>query len=195
LKLIAGLGNYPDKYRFTRHNIGYDFIDYFRDNNFSSEIYAKGNSSEFFQVRYSREDVVFVRPQTYMNLSGDSILKFCSKNKIRPEDILVIHDDLDIDFGNMKIAFNKGDGGHNGISSIIEKIGKRFYRLRVGINSESFRTEIKTDYVLGRFSEDEMRVIGESLFKDMEDIVRIFMKGNIVQAMNKFNSVRREKNG
>ncbi|MCK9224282.1 MAG: aminoacyl-tRNA hydrolase [Candidatus Muirbacterium halophilum] len=194
MKLIAGLGNYPEKYRFTRHNIGYDFIEYFRENNFLSQNYENANLSEFFQIKYAREDIIFVRPHTYMNLSGDCILKFCSKMQIKPENILIIHDDLDIEFGKLKIGFNKGDGGHNGISSVISNIGKKFYRLRVGIFSETFRIENKTDYVLDRFTEENMKIIGKNLYPDIEEIVKIFMKGNIVHAINKFNSVRRAKN-
>lgn len=193
MKIVAGIGNYPDKYRFTRHNIGYDFVDYFRERNFPDEKFSKLLDSEFFQVRYAREDIIFLRPHTYMNLSGSSILRFCSKFMVKPEDVIVLHDDLDLNFGSLKIAFNKGDGGHNGISSIIENIGKKFYRIRIGINNSDYYTAAKKDFVLDVFRQDEMKLIGDVIYPDMEEIVRIFMKGNIVQAMNKFNSVRRER--
>jgi ABC-type oligopeptide transport system ATPase subunit len=107
--------------------------------------------------------------------------------KISSEDILVIYDDLDLEFGNVKISFKKGSGGHNGINSVIKYIGKEFYRLRVGIKNENYKIIPKKEFVLSKFSKEELKYIRENLYPDLEMVIEKFVYNNIVKAMNLLN--------
>jgi PTH1 family peptidyl-tRNA hydrolase len=191
-KLIAGLGNYPEKYVHTRHNVGYDFIDYYKKKNNISDGFSKKFDSLFFSIKSSDETVFFIKPQTYMNLSGKTIQSFASYFKIKPENILVIYDDVDINTGEFKINKSRGCGGHNGISSIIEALGKDFYRIRIGIKNSYYSSASKTEFVLAKFSEDEIKIMYNNIYTDVEKVVKDFIDNKIVNSMNKYN---RKKNG
>ena len=154
MKLIVGLGNPGAKYEMTRHNIGFLIVDRVAQK-LGIEISKDKFKGKFNKKNYNAEEIVLLKPFTYMNLSGESVLPASKFFKIEPKDILVIHDELDIEFG--KIKFKKGGGlaGHNGLKSIAASLSKQeFNRLRVGIGRPITRVSI-ADYVLQRFSNEE----------------------------------------
>lgn len=177
MKIIIGLGNPGDKYKYTRHNIGFFFADKLREKwNFPDfEMNTKFNaylSKGTFEIRNSNFEILLIKPATFMNLSGTAVRSILDFYKLTPEDIIVIHDDLDIAVGNYKISRNVSSAGHNGIDSIIEKIGTQdFTRVRIGVETEAGRQARKIsgeDYVLQKFLEDEIKKIYPALLQIIE---------------------------
>lgn len=177
MKIIIGLGNPGDKYKYTRHNIGFFFADKLREKwNFPDfEMNTKFNaylSKGTFEIRNSNFEILLIKPATFMNLSGTAVRSILDFYKLTPEDIIVIHDDLDIAVGNYKISRNVSSAGHNGIGSIIEKIGTQdFTRIRIGVEMETGRQARKIpgeDYVLQKFLEDEIKKIYPALLQIIE---------------------------
>ncbi len=177
MKLIVGLGNPGNEYEKTRHNIGFKILDGFLEN---------VNWKEKFQgLYYEKDKVIYLKPQTYMNLSGDSVIKFKNYYDISNEQVLIIHDDLDMEFGKLKIKTNTSDGGHNGIKSIINVLkGDNFYHLKFGIKNE-IEKDAK-DFVLEKFSKSEQKFI-ESNQAQYNEIIKLFIEDKIKEAMNKYN--------
>ena len=158
MKLIVGLGNPTEKYTHTRHNIGFIILNKLvTDLNilFSEQSKFKGLITE---KNINGEKYIFLKPQTYMNLSGDSVRLISDFYKIEPKDILVIHDDLDFEGGELKKQFSKNSAGHNGVQDIIDKLGtKDFYRIRVGVGKN---IEIPSeDYVLRNTPKEDLEKI------------------------------------
>ncbi len=182
MKLIVALGNPGDEYKYTRHNVGFLILDeYLGDVKWKSKFNAM-----YYETNIKSEKVLFVKPLTYMNLSGDAVVKFVKYYDIDLDDILIIQDDLDLPFGVYKLKTNSSDGGHNGIKSIINRLGsKEFARLKVGIsNNKSIDTK---DYVLGNFSSSERKT-----FKEMQcsfnSIINCFISDGIERTMNIYNT-------
>ena len=161
MKLIIGLGNQGEEYQKTRHNTGFLAVNKIADNfqfpisNFNSKFNA-----EISQGMINNEKVILVKPQTFMNNSGQAVKAILDYYKINPEDIIVIHDDLDIPLGEFKISKNKNSGGHKGVQSIIDCLGtKDFTRIRIGIDAERNKKIPTEKFVLEKFNEEEMREI------------------------------------
>lgn len=171
MKLIVGLGNPGRKYNKTRHNIGF----YILDNYLNKPKWSKKFNSEYVEMVINTQKVIFVKPQTYMNLSGNSVKMFVDYYKISMDDILVIHDDKDLDFGKNKIKNNSSSGGHNGIESIIKSLGsKSFNRLKIGVGAQySIST---ADFVLSNFSKIERKHIKDNLNSYYEMIEEFISK-------------------
>ena len=184
MKLVVGLGNPDCRYDNTRHNVGFMLLDYIFDkSNFI--INKKMNAMEYI-TSINGEKVIVIKPLTYMNLSGDAVLKYVNFYKLDVSDILVIQDDLDITLGNFKLMFNRGDGGHNGIKDIVFKLGsKNFLRLKIGI-SKSNLIDTK-DYVLGKFSGDDSLIL-DDVFLELRDIVNDYIFINRDSLMQKYNT-------
>jgi len=183
MKLIVGLGNPGDEYINTRHNIGFMFLD----NVYKGEFNINNKMNAYESICFfNNEKVIFIKPLSFMNLSGDVVLKYVNYYKVQLDDILIIQDDLDMPVGKHKILFNHGDGGHNGIKDIINKLGsKKFYRLKIGISKKS---DISTrDYVLGVFSSDELKFINNS-FIHLSDIFNDFVNLNRNDFVQKYNT-------
>ena len=128
MKLIVGLGNPGKKYDNTRHNVGYNLIDYYLkylDINIS---WSKKFSGKVFETMINNEKIIFLKPETYMNLSGNSVIKVINYYNISIDDILIISDDLDINLGNYKLKYSGSSGGHNGLKDIEEKLGTKDYK-------------------------------------------------------------------
>ena len=161
MKLIVGLGNKGEEYSNTRHNIGFYYLDKFAEYN-KVEFKEKFNGM-YAKVKINNQDVILLKPLTYMNLSGECVLKFSRYYKIKSQDILVIHDDLDMEVGKIKLKENGTSGGHNGIKNIIFNLKTEdFKRLKIGIGKNKL---ISTDkYVLGKIKDEELEII-----KDKED--------------------------
>jgi len=184
LKLIVGLGNTGREYERTRHNIGFMAIDRIVDSLGISFDRNKFNGS-YCVTNVGGEKVMFLKPLEYMNLSGNVISRFVKFFDIDVSDILIIHDDLDMDLGRIKLRSHGSSGGHNGLKNIEANLGTQEYkRLKVGIsNDKRFNTK---DYVLGKFSSSDMDVLDPILDK-VPLIFNDFLSMDFNMLMNKYN--------
>lgn len=183
MKLIVGLGNPGKDYENTRHNIGFMILD----NYLKKCTWQKKFNAEYTTTSINGEKVILVKPMTYMNLSGDAVVEFVNYFKINAQDVLVIQDDLDLPFGKYRIKTNSSDGGHNGIKSIINRLGTNsFARLKIGI-SHNANGDTK-DYVLGKFNKEQINEL-ENLYSIFNNIIEDFTQYDIEKLMNKYNGV------
>ena len=183
MKLVVGLGNPGREYKNTRHNVGFMVLD-----NYLGKVKWKTKMENYYyETEINNEPVVFVKPLTYMNLSGLAVSKIVNFHKIDTKDILIIHDDLDIANGTYKIKRNSSSGGHNGIKSIIAELKTdEFARLKIGISKS---TQVSADkYVLGKFSTEELQNIEENMPK-FHDIIEDFVTLGIDETITKHNNV------
>ena len=182
MKMIVGLGNPGKEYKDTRHNVGFLVLDnYLEDASWKEKF-----SANYYIDNINGEKVLFVKPLTYMNLSGDAVVQFVNYYDIELDDILVIHDDLDLPFGKYKLKVNSSAGGHNGIKSIISRLGSQdFARLKVGISHD--RSIDTKDYVLGSFSKEDKEVF-EKMQVTFKKIINCFIKEGIDRTMNIYNT-------
>lgn len=161
--LICGLGNPGKKYVNTRHNIGFQLINKLSNfYNFSS--FKKDNKKEILKGSINNEACLLMKPLNFMNLSGQPIQEVMNFYKIKKNKLFIIHDDLDLALGKVKIKFGGGNGGHNGLSSIDDMIGVNYYRLRIGIDHPGIKHQV-SNYVLNKFTDLEMNVIEDKLNK------------------------------
>lgn len=182
MKLIVGLGNPDKKYDNTRHNIGFMVLD----NYLGNVKWSRKFNGLYFETNISGEKVIFLKPQTYMNLSGQAVYEFVNYFAIPNENILIIQDDLDQQFGSYKLKINSGSGGHNGIKSIINSLHtKSFARLKIGISS--VKKDEVIDYVLGKFSHNELKIIVNN-YKTFNEIIDSFVVNGIDKTMNIYNT-------
>lgn len=183
MKLIVGLGNPGKEYINTRHNVGFMVLDYFLGNNLK---WKEKFNGLYYESLIGGEKVIFLKPLTFMNLSGEAVVKYKNYFNLDIEDILVIHDDMDIDLGKYKLKRNSSSGGHNGIKSIINSLNSNaFLRLKIGITHNKNIDTV--DYVLGKFNEKEMDLL-KSNFNMYEEIVRSFVVKGIDKTMNIYNT-------
>lgn len=183
--LIVGLGNPEEEYARTRHNMGFDTI-----NRISENSNIKVNKSKFNSLygtgTIDGKKVILLKPQTYMNLSGNAVRDFMNFYKILPENIIVIYDDLDIEPGIIKIRKKGGAGTHNGMKSVVHEIQtENFPRIRIGIGNPKYKNDL-LNFILTRIPDDEYEVLQqaqENAAKAVEEI----MKNGIDSAMNKYN--------
>ena len=181
MKLIVGLGNPGSEYVNTRHNIGFMVIDHFAN----TDSWKSKWNALYTEKIINNEKVLLIKPQTYMNLSGNAIVEFTRFYKVNLEDILVIQDDLDLPVGTYRLKKNSSAGGHNGIKSIISALNSdSFARLKVGIsNAKEMDTK---DYVLGKFNEEELNTI-KKLYTTFDNIITSFIINGIDKTMNEYN--------
>lgn len=183
--LIVGLGNPEEEYARTRHNMGFDTI-----NRISENSNIKVNKSKFNSLygtgTIDGKKVILLKPQTYMNLSGNAVRDFMNFYKILPENIIIIYDDLDIEPGIIKIRKKGGAGTHNGMKSVVHEIQtENFPRIRIGIGNPKYKNEL-LNFILTRIPDDAYKVLQqaqENAAKAVEEI----MKNGIDSAMNKYN--------
>lgn len=189
-KLLVGLGNPGEKYEKTRHNIGFMTLEFFlKENNFTWKKTEKDQRYSLLNLFGSR--FIALEPLTFMNESGRSVKYIKEKFKIESKDILVIHDDLDMPNGRIKIKVEKSSGGHHGVGDIMQALGKKdFINLKIGI--EHPQTQSVVSWVLGRFSQTQMGEISDAIIKSSE-IITDFIEGfDANKLMNKYNGY--EKN-
>lgn len=185
--LVAGLGNPGSEYNMTRHNIGFSAIDYIADQN-KIQIKKLKYKSLYGELNVKGEKVIFVKPQTYMNLSGESIRDFCNFYKIPPENVIIICDDISLPSGKVRIRRKGSAGGHNGLKSIIYQLNSdNFPRIKIGVGSPEHKEYDLADYVLGRFGKEEIPVLEESIIKTSGAVFEIINSG-VDSAMNKYSS-------
>ncbi len=181
--LIVGLGNPGKEYDGTRHNIGFEAIDYIADkyNIELNRIKFKGVFGEGF---INGKKVILLKPTTYMNLSGESIREVINFYKISNEEVIVIYDDISLEVGRLRIREKGSHGGHNGIKSIIANLGTDvFPRVKIGVGAPKGNL---VSHVLGKFSDDEVEVL-KGTIKASNEAVSIMLQSNAKEAMNKLN--------
>jgi len=174
MKLICGLGNPGSIYENTRHNVGFMVIDKYCNN----EKFNKKFNGLYLEKTINGEKIIFLKPQSYMNLSGDVVQQFVDYFKIEHKDILIIRDDLDLNLGRARIKYDSTSGGDNGVKSIINRLGnKDFFQYKIGIsNNKLYDTK---DYVLGKFTKDERKIL-DAVIEDSGKIIDRFIDGQIV---------------
>jgi PTH1 family peptidyl-tRNA hydrolase len=189
--LVVGLGNPDRRYEKTRHNIGFDTVDALAER-YHIAIKEKKHKALCGTGVIEGTKVLLAMPQTYMNLSGDSIAEIVNFYKIDPEEeMIVIFDDISLAPGNIRVRKKGSAGGHNGIKSIIARTGtQNFMRVKVGVGEKPAGWDL-ADYVLGRFS-DEDRTAVELAIRDACDAAVLMLQGQVDKAMNNFNAKKQE---
>ena len=189
--LIAGLGNPDKKYEHTRHNIGFDTLDALADK-YNIRINEKKHKALCGSGAIEGVKVILAKPQTYMNLSGESIAEIVNFYKLDPEsEMIIIYDDISLAPGNIRIRKKGSAGGHNGIKNIIAMTGtENFKRIKVGVGEKPAGWDL-ADHVLGRMSE-ENRAAFEEAVKESVKAAEMILEDEIDQAMNDFNRKKRE---
>lgn len=183
--LIVGLGNPEKEYANTRHNMGFDTINEIAKKN-NIEINKNKFKGLYGTAIIQGKKVILLKPQTYMNLSGESIKKIADFYNIEPENIIVIYDDIDTQIGSIRIRKKGSAGSHNGMKSVIEKLGTtEFARIRVGIGRPQFKNDM-INYVLQKLTKEEQQELAVGTKKAAEAIEEL-LKNGIEIAMSKFN--------
>jgi len=186
MKVVVGLGNPGKTYTDTRHNIGFKVIDKIAE---KFDIKIKKKSKYFASIGEKNlfsEKVLLVKPTTYMNLSGNAVAAIYRNNNFEIKDLLVILDDLDLEFGTLRIREKGGSGGHRGVNSIISSLGKgvAFPRVRIGVGRD--KNIEAPNYVLGKFSASQREYV-DKIVDVAAEAVEVFLKKGILEAMNKYN--------
>jgi PTH1 family peptidyl-tRNA hydrolase len=157
LKLVVGLGNPGKEYENTRHNLGFMFLDYLEEK-YNFKISTKKFNSLIAEIYINNQKVIFAKPQTYMNLSGQAVEKIKSFYKIENENIMVIFDDLDIPFGQIRYKQNGSGGTHNGVKNIVQMLNtKNFPRIKIGIGGIKHEKQDLKDFVLEKFNKEQLQ--------------------------------------
>jgi peptidyl-tRNA hydrolase, PTH1 family len=187
-QVIIGLGNPGTKYAQTRHNVGFDLLDSlakrwqisFSDHKQFQGIYGEGFGSNNTKIR-------LLKPQTFMNLSGQSVRATIDWFKLPPESVLVVYDDLDLPLGKIRLRLSGSAGGHNGMKSIISHLGtQNFPRVRIGIGKSAGEKDT-ISHVLGKFSAVEVPIVSEVIYL-VNDAIELSLKKGVEQAMNLYNN-------
>ena len=185
MKLIVGLGNPGREYVNTRHNAGFFVIEKLAYT-LGADISEKKYKGLYTKVRIEDERVILLEPQTYMNRSGESVRAFMDYFKIEPSDVYVIYDDINLEPGNLRIRLKGSAGGHNGIKSLIEHMGTSdFPRIKIGVGEKPQKMDL-ADYVLGRFSEGDRKLLEEAADNAIEGL-KLMINGRNDAAMNMYN--------
>lgn len=192
---MAGLGNPGIKYSLTRHNVGFFVIDVLCKRHGLNLKPGKGEWAEA-QFRYHGEDVLLMKPLTYMNRSGLAVSDLIRKKELDVEDLLVIVDDFQIPLGTIRVRDKGSDGGHNGLASIAYELSTENYaRMRIGIGKdESIRKDEFVDFVLGEFTDSEFSKL-EKLYEVYADCAESFIVNGVTKTMNSFNKSYLEEKG
>ncbi|MDG1805955.1 aminoacyl-tRNA hydrolase [Flavicella sp.] len=182
--LIVGLGNIGAEYENTRHNIGFKILDELAE--MEKIKFSMDKLGDVATFKFKGRTFILLKPSTYMNLSGKSLRYWMEKEKIAQENILVISDDLNLDFGTIRLKAKGSAGGHNGLKDINEKLGNQNYpRFRFGV-SANFSKGRQSNYVLGEWSKEENRYMPKLLFKGA-NLIKEFGTAGISNTMNKYN--------
>lgn len=181
MKLIVGLGNPGKEYEKSRHNVGFIILDSY----FNGEKWHTKDNYEFLEKNINNEKVIFIKPLTFMNLSGEAVIKYVNYYNVDIKDVLVIHDDLDLPIGSFRLKENSSSGGHNGIKSIINCLhSNSFRRLKIGVsNNKNIDTK---DYVLGKFSKSDIESLN-SIINQCANIIEEFSEKSFLDLMSQYN--------
>ncbi len=185
MKLIVGLGNPGNEYKQTRHNVGFMIIDEIASV-YNIAVNKKRYKSYIGKGSINDIEVILAKPQTFMNLSGDSAAQMIKGLNLSADDLIIIYDDMDTDIGRLRIRDKGSHGGHRGIKSIIDAIGTdSFVRIKIGIGRPRAGMD-SSDYVLSNFKKDELPILKE-VKKRASDAILFLIKDDTVAAMNRFN--------
>jgi PTH1 family peptidyl-tRNA hydrolase len=192
--LIIGLGNPGDEYKETRHNTGFIILDYILGNKINWK-QSSGTKAVFYKDKIGKKEVEYLKPTTFMNNSGVAVSYTQTKYKIKPKDIIVIYDDIDLPLGTFKISFNRTSGGHNGLESIIKKIkSKEFIRIRIGIAPSTPSGKIRKPkgedailkFLLGKLKDSELKEL-KKISKKISEVLEALVIDGKDKAMSIFN--------
>ena len=181
MKLLVGLGNPGSDYVATRHNMGFQAVDAIV-RRFSFRDWKKDCKGEIARGEIAGEKVIVLKPHTFMNLSGEAVLAAMSFFKIKPEDVIVFHDDLDLPVGKVKVKTGGSAAGHNGIKNIDSHIGPNYMRVRIGVAQD--RDVDTVDYVLGVPSKDDQKILSDVMVKIAENVA-LLIQGDENNFMNR----------
>lgn len=186
--LIVGLGNPGKKYEKTRHNLGFLAVEEFASkNDFPDFKSSKKLDSLVSEGTLNEEKIILVQPQTFMNLSGKAVKLLTSKFKIQNFNLWVIHDDIDLPLGKIKIVKNRGSAGHNGVQSVINELKtKDFFRFRLGVATPELDKKDAEKLVLEKFSKKDEKILNEAIKKTVEAL-DLALKEGMEKAMSEFN--------
>ena len=189
VKLIVGLGNPGKEYVHTRHNMGFEFLDYYLEQKGITSNWSNKFNGLYLQTNLLGEKIIFVKPQSYMNLSGGVVRKYVEYFNIDVSDILIISDDLDLMIGNFKLRDKGSSGGHNGLKDIEANLGTSVYkRLKIGISKNK---DLDTkDYVLGRLSKEELYLVHEC-YSSLVNVIDDYFSIPFSDLMSKYNRKNR----
>lgn len=185
MHLIVGLGNIGREYEITRHNFGFLLLDQIIADYGFSLIAAKKFHSEVFAGDILGQKVIAIKPQTFMNRSGIAVYETANFYKINIENILVLHDEVDLELGKVRVKIGGGNAGHNGLKSIDESIGKNYMRLRLGVGRPQNKEYSTADYVLAKFSNEELVKVS-NINEKISDLIEDLIEGKAEEFMNKF---------
>ena len=186
--LIAGLGNPTREYEKTRHNVGFDTIDVLADR-INTDVAERKFKGLYGKGMLGGEKVILLKPQTFMNLSGESVRAAADFYKIPPDHIIVIYDDISLGVGHVGIRTKGSAGAHNGIKNIIARLGtQEFPRIKIGVGGKPPRMDL-ADYVLSRFPAEERKIM-ETAFRDAAEAAGVLIAEGPDAAMNRFNGPR-----
>ncbi len=184
--MIAGLGNPGPRYKNTRHNIGFKVINLWGDD-LNVRLSGRRFQSRNTLTRFEGKRIILLRPLTYMNRSGESIRACVDYYGIQAENVLVVHDDLDLPVGKIKVAKNGGAGGHKGVMSLVQHLGtKKFPRVKVGIDRPRYRESVE-NFVLSPFYKDEREIV-EEVIRMAVQACGLFVGEGVESAMNVINN-------
>ncbi len=184
-KIVVGLGNPGKKYDNTRHNIGFCAIDDLAES-LGVKIIKSKFDALYAIAEIDEQKILLLKPQTYMNLSGQSVNKAAKYYKLESKDVIVIYDDVSLDVGKLRMRDQGSAGGHNGIKSIIDYIGQNFPRVKVGVGDKPNPNYDMANWVLSNFTQSEKKIIN-ARFDDIRQAVKLIIEDNIKEAQSKFN--------
>ncbi len=187
-KVILGIGNIGSKYDGTRHNIGFDIIDVMAEGVAVKQVSFVNSTA--VEITYGETTVVLMKPNTYVNLSGVAAHEVLNHYDLSAEDMIVVVDDFHLPIGSLRFRKKGSAGGHNGLNSLIEHCGEKFHRLRFGIGPKP-EAESIIDFVLGRFTSDELKDVNEIKEITKESLI-YYLDNGIIETMNRYNSVKKK---
>ena len=190
MKLVVGLGNPGPRYETTRHNVGFLAVDRIVDRMKADGPFKQARAEVYKKDAFGTK-VIIAKPQTFMNNSGQSVQELCSFYKVEPDDLIVLHDEVDLPPLGLKIKTGGGSAGHNGIKSIDQHLGAEgheYHRIRIGVGKPSASQPGRdtADWVLSAFSQEELNQY-DPLFDEIADAVDLCLQGKVKEAMNRFN--------
>ena len=186
MRAIVGLGNPGADYRHTRHNVGFDVLDEL-GRRWGVRFKSWKGLADVGLVK--AQDALLAKPQTYMNASGEAVQRIASFHKLDPADVLIVADEVQLPLGRIRLRPSGSDGGHNGLKSVIQHLGREFPRLRVGVGRGDPRWDL-ADHVLSRFDIEEREVVERSVTR-AADAVEVFLQRGLSEAMNRYNAAEK----
>ena len=187
MKLIVGLGNPGKEYEATRHNVGFWAVDYLNEKMLKGEKFKleKKFNVEVAEIKVQKQPLLLVKPQTFMNKSGEAIAKIAKYYQVNPIDIIVVCDDTYLEVGQARVRFGGQSGGHNGLESIISNCGNEFWRVRIGIGDQGvLKLE---DYVLQKISSKDRKIVDQIIDITLNDVIDSIVSGNLENKSYKIN--------